>query len=33
MGIAVFKSDKLVGTLSAEETLAHLLLTKPIEKL
>lgn len=31
MGIAVFKSDKLVGTLSAEETLAHLLLTNQLK--
>lgn len=31
MGIAVFKSDKLVGTLSSEETLAHLLLTNQLK--
>ncbi len=31
IGIAVFKADKLVGTLTAEETLAHLLLTNELK--
>lgn len=31
MGLAVFKSDKLVGELSAEETLYHLLIKNELE--
>lgn len=31
IGLAAFKEDKLVGTLSAEETLAHLLLTNHLK--
>lgn len=31
IGIAVFKNDKLVGTLTAEETMAHLLLTNKLK--
>lgn len=31
MGVAVFKYDKLVGSLTAEETLAHLLLTNQLK--